>query len=587
MNLHGTAVATGRRRAPLVMALAVALLMSVALAGPAAADHVACGDTISQDTTLDGDVGPCTGDALVVTGDNITLDLGGHTVSADNGEGNHAGIRLDDVSGVTVRNGTVTGFDAGVLIDAGASNTVRQVAARDNINDFGGPPCLLGDGIAVQDSHDNTLTHNQVVNNGPFGGITIIGDSDDNLVRSNQVRDNNIVSPGGSGCGNARQDEGIRIEGPGADGNRVERNVVENSMLAGIGLHGTVCDPPNPDVPAQPFNTGNVVSGNKVSGTAGTSIASGINILRQGPATIVCPAQETTIVGNTSTGNEADGIFVGFNSQHNTINKNTVNDNGLSGIYLGGPAIANEFTNVGPTVFEVTGGPTYTEGTDYRVMPGSGSGNLTGDLVAIDIALPPGADASHNPNPVDTSTSACELQDFTDAGFAEGDVALIQRGTCTFVLKVANAVEAGASAVVMFNEGQSGRTTHEFGSVGPQGIPVLSTEYAVGYELTQAGPVTVHIETNTNNAQSIVAPGAENNTLHDNRGRGNGEFDGHDANPDCDNNDWFRNRFGTVNQACVAVGGTGAGEGPGKSGDAPGRQDGGGQEHNRGLGDRG
>lgn len=592
MTLQENPSATARRRAPLAVALAVAMLMSVVLAGPAAADHVACGDEITHDTTLDGDVGPCAADGLVVTADHVTLDLGGHTVSADSGDGNHAGILLEGVSGVTVRNGTVTGFDAGVLIDGGAGNTVRQVAARDNINDFGGPPCLLGDGIAVQDSHDNTVTQNQVVNNGPFGGITIIGDSDDNLVRSNEVRDNNIVSPGGSGCGNTRQDEGIRIEGPGADGNRVERNLVENSMLAGIGLHGTVCNPPNPAMPPQPSNTGNVVSGNKVSGTAGTPIASGINVLRQGPATVVCPAQETTIVGNTSTGNEADGIFVGFNSHHNTINKNTVNDNGLSGIFLGGPAVANEFTNVGPTDFDVVTPdlPAYEEGTDYRVMPGSGSGNLTGDMVAIDIALHPAADASTNPNPADTSTSACEMRDFTDAGFAEGDVALIQRGTCTFVLKVANAVEAGASAVVMFNEGQSGRTSHEFGSVGPQDIPVLSTEYAVGfelYELTQAGSVTVHIETNTTNEQSIVAPGAENNTLHDNRGRGNGEFDGHDANPDCDNNDWFRNRFGTVNQACVAAGGTGAGEGPGKSGDAPGRQDGGGQQHNRGLGNRG
>jgi parallel beta-helix repeat protein len=479
MNLDGISAAPSRRfSAALATALAAALLMTTALVGPAAADHVACGTTISASTTLHGDVGPCPGDGLVVDADGITLDLNGFRVFAANGDGNHAGIRLADVSGVTVRNGTVTGFDAGVLVEGGAGNTVRQIVARDNINDFTRPPCLLGDGIAVQDSSNNTITQNQVINNGPFGGITIIGDSDNNLIRSNRVRDNNIVTPvGQTGCGNRFQDEGIRIEGPGAEGNRVDNNVVENGLLAGIGLHGTVCNL-NPTNPPEPYNRGNIVTNNKVSGTAGTSIASGINILRQGPSAVVCPAQETTIVGNTSTGNQADGIFVGSNSRGNTINRNAVNDNGLSGIFLGGPLFAQTFRNLGPTLLDVVTPdlPPYVEGTDYQVMPGSGSGDVTARLVAIDIALHPNATATSNPNPVDTSTSACERSDFTNAGFQAGDVALIQRGTCTFVAKVANAVAAGASAVVMFNEGQTpGRTTHNFGSVGPQSIPVLST----------------------------------------------------------------------------------------------------------------
>ena len=39
---------------------------------------------------------------------------------------------------------------------------------------------------------------------------------------------------------------------------------------------------------------------------------------------------------------------------------------------------------------------------------------------------------------------------------AEPAVALIQRGTCTFEQKVANAVAAGYDAVLFFNEGQPG-----------------------------------------------------------------------------------------------------------------------------------
>lgn len=585
MNLHENTSAA-RRRLPLSMALTIALLMSLALAGPAAADHLACGTEITQNTTLDGDVGPCSGDGLTVAADDITLDLNGYTVYADNGDGDNAGIRLRNVYGVTVRNGIVSGFDAGVVIGRGSGNTIRQITASDNINDFAGPPCLLGDGIAVINSSDNTITQNKAVNNGPFGGITVIGDSDRNAITNNLARDNNIVSPGPSGCGNSRQDEGIRIEGPGAEENRVERNVVENGLLAGIGLHGTVCNL-DPFSPPQPYNRGNIVTNNRVSGTAGTSIASGINVLRQGPAAVVCPAQETTIVGNTSTGNEADGIFVGSNSRGNTIDRNTVNDNGLSGIFLGGPLFANTFINEGPTTFDVVAPdrPVYTEGTDYMVMSGSGSGNVTATLTAIDLAIPAG-DPVPNPNAADTSTSGCEQADYDAAGFEAGDVALIQRGTCTFVSKVALAIDNGASAVVMFNEGQDGRTSHEFGSVGPVAIPVLAAEYVVGIELknlTQAGPVSVHVETNTINVRERVAPGASA-SLMGNRGTGNAEFDGEDANPDCEGNTWFRNWFGTVNQPCVAAGGTGAGDGPGKSGDAPGRQDGQGQENNRGHG---
>ena len=37
-------------------------------------------------------------------------------------------------------------------------------------------------------------------------------------------------------------------------------------------------------------------------------------------------------------------------------------------------------------------------------------------------------------------------------------VALIQRGTCDFAVKAANAQAAGYDAVIIFNEGQPGRT---------------------------------------------------------------------------------------------------------------------------------
>jgi len=84
--------------------------------------------------------------------------------------------------------------------------------------------------------------------------------------------------------------------------------------------------------------------------------------------------------------------------------------------------------------------------------------------------------------PAPSSASGCAVSDF--AGFIPGNIALIQRGTCTFAQKVANAEAAGASAAVIFNEGNPGRTAVFNGSLsGNETIPVLFTSYAVGTQL--------------------------------------------------------------------------------------------------------
>jgi len=84
--------------------------------------------------------------------------------------------------------------------------------------------------------------------------------------------------------------------------------------------------------------------------------------------------------------------------------------------------------------------------------------------------------------PTPSSASGCSASDF--AGFMPGNIALIQRGTCTFAQKVANAEAAGASAAVIFNEGNPGRTGVFSGSLsGDEHIPVLFTSYTVGTQL--------------------------------------------------------------------------------------------------------
>ncbi len=132
--------------------------------------------------------------------------------------------------------------------------------------------------------------------------------------------------------------------------------------------------------------------------------------------------------------------------------------------------------------------------TDYEAatMDYSGSGDITGLVVPIDIQVPPPAQPG--------STSGCEAGDFPAAP-ADPAIALIQRGTCTFESKVDNAVAAGYDAVAMFNEGQEGRQELLTGTLGnPKSIPVIGMNYADGaalYEDTKAGPVTARAFTST------------------------------------------------------------------------------------------
>jgi Zn-dependent M28 family amino/carboxypeptidase len=124
----------------------------------------------------------------------------------------------------------------------------------------------------------------------------------------------------------------------------------------------------------------------------------------------------------------------------------------------------------------------------------SGSGDITGPLIPTnDIQIPPGPTAS-------SSNSGCEPEDFPAAP-AEPAIALIQRGTCTFEDKVDNAKAAGYEAVIIFNEGQEGRTELLTGTLGnPKTIPAIGISFADGetlYKETQAGAVTAHVVTKT------------------------------------------------------------------------------------------
>jgi hypothetical protein len=87
----------------------------------------------------------------------------------------------------------------------------------------------------------------------------------------------------------------------------------------------------------------------------------------------------------------------------------------------------------------------------------------TPDHGATTAALQPAGGIIIPPTAISSSTSGCTAANFN--GFVSGRVALIQRGGCNFGVKVLNAQAAGASGVVIFNEGNPGRTGLQQGSL--------------------------------------------------------------------------------------------------------------------------
>jgi Zn-dependent M28 family amino/carboxypeptidase len=163
-----------------------------------------------------------------------------------------------------------------------------------------------------------------------------------------------------------------------------------------------------------------------------------------------------------------------------------------------------QFSEVSPTAHD------YALNSEWDPARSNGTTTNTPVQPAGGIVDPPDPNGS-------TSTSGCSPSDFT--GFTAGNLALIQRGSCTFDTKIANATSAGASGVIIFNEGNPGRTGVINGSVSSiPNIPVAFTSSAVGFDLYhqyQAGSAP----TATLNVQSIVDPNrADYNVIADSKG---------------------------------------------------------------------
>ena len=299
------------KKSAVVVAVSIALLATAGLTGLGWAVPIVCGDTITTNTTLTADIGPCAQDGLIIGADGITLDLNGHSISGLGVPVGAVGVRSDSHSNVTITNGAVAAgivqqFDVGIKITGGSANSVANVTSQDNqgFTELG-LALAGGDGILLDTTSNNTIVNNTVQRNGPFGGITLFvenagtGLAANNLISGNRsinnaspITNNNVI--------------GIRIEGPGAQNNTVTNNTVTGNSLDGIQVFGTAAGGDN--------NTGNIIRSNTVAGNVRDGIRTGVRadsgLIEDNTVTangqngiILTAAMNTSVLSNTSTGN--------------------------------------------------------------------------------------------------------------------------------------------------------------------------------------------------------------------------------------------------------------------------------------------
>jgi|tagenome__1003787_1003787.scaffolds.fasta_scaffold20721864_1 hypothetical protein len=330
--------------------LAVALLVAGAAvvgAGPAAARTLGCGEVITVDTTLDGDLVDCPDEGLVIGADDITLDLNGHTIDGDAVspascpvEGRVCDVGVDNSAGhrgVTIKGGSIQQFTAGVVVTGGDDNQLRRLTIAQTTNEA----------IAVARSARTLIEGNTITD--PGFAVVVALESSDTAVSHNVASGNdeegllvggtgisvrgNVVSNGANGVDVANGASGVRVEG------NVLRNVGDGVIV------GVVSDT------VVRHNAVSAVGGGELGGfgiildgAVGTTVdQNSVHVSGPGPAIYVAHLDAPTaprddrVTQNHATSEHADGILVDPDATGTLLAGNAALRSGDDGIDVDAP----------------------------------------------------------------------------------------------------------------------------------------------------------------------------------------------------------------------------------------------------------
>ena len=314
------------------------------------AQEITCGEILTRSIVATNDLIDCPGNGIIIGANGVTVDLDGHTID---GIGIDGGIVNMGFDGVTIKNGVVSEFDYGVLLNPGSAkglvtnmrvelnqeagialadadeggfgnrvtdNTVvmnklgialysntRYTIVRDN--HVGGN---LDDGIRLEMAHENQIVENEVAASSGFG-VYVYG-GHDNVVLDNEL-DANL---GGVAIG----EELIA-----SDRTRVERNTIVDSHDNGI----VVMD--SADVKIQ-FNVVRDGGAGVIMELARNALVKGNDLSGNVTGIVVEESTNVMIDSNNASGGLGSGIEAGALSANITILNNAASANGGEGIEI-------------------------------------------------------------------------------------------------------------------------------------------------------------------------------------------------------------------------------------------------------------
>jgi parallel beta-helix repeat protein len=168
-----------------------------------------CGQMVTEDVILTSDLECGPGNGLVVTTDNVAIDLNGYKISSagetdstdlPTGYDSSSGILVTDADNVVISGlGGIDGFDAGVRFIGSSGGKVTDVAFTNNnagvVMSGADNTEISRDtmtnnkfGIVSGSSNEGTMAFNSLVAN-DRQGIVLIG-SDDNVIAANSLYGN-------------------------------------------------------------------------------------------------------------------------------------------------------------------------------------------------------------------------------------------------------------------------------------------------------------------------------------------------------------------------------------------------------------
>jgi hypothetical protein len=366
-------------RQRIVVAVAAGLGMSLVPVTPADAAPLGCGSVLTTDTTLETDL-TCSGDALIIGSDGITVNLNRHAIT---GTGTGTGITDRGFDNVTIRNGTISRFARAAFLDTvrdvtfrririlGPGQGIEQQAAPDvrftegalinaNLRAMDGPGNRIDHSLLVNspvsfesDSNQSEISHN-VLTNSPIG----LNQSDRVLIADNtlvgspirgisasrfaMIRDNWISgaetgvylldeSPGTQVVGNTFVGNGIGLVAqilaqPSFPAVVVSGNSFVNNDAAGVLLESVLVSVP---VVANINTNRFIANGFRPAGREdrlGRPVADGLHIA-------VTEVADVTVADNATRNNASYGIFADPGTVHDGGGNTSVgNPNGCLGV---------------------------------------------------------------------------------------------------------------------------------------------------------------------------------------------------------------------------------------------------------------